>query len=108
MPYDLDQFAADCHSILSRDGGPAGREEVRQRLEQLLGNADFVRAYCGDDQPSGLNLLYEDKELGFQILAPALADDRLYRVGAALEAALAEQWGGPLLDQAPELEGASA
>ena len=69
MPYDLDQFAADCHSILSRDGGPAGREEVRQRLEQLLGNADFVRAYCGDDQPSGLNLLYEDKELGFQILA---------------------------------------
>ena len=41
---------------------------------------------------------------GFQILAPALADDRLYRVGAALEAALAEQWGGPLLDQAPELE----
>jgi len=42
---------------------------------------------------------------GFQILAPALADDRLYRVGAALEAALAEQWGGPLLDQAPELNG---
>ena len=42
---------------------------------------------------------------GFQILAPALADDRLYRVGAALEAALAAQWGGPLLDQAPALEG---
>lgn len=33
---------------------------------------------------------------GFQILAPALADDRLYRVGAALEAALTEKWGGPL------------
>ena len=42
---------------------------------------------------------------GFQILAPALADDRLYRVGAALEAALTAQWGGPLLDQAPTLEG---
>ena len=41
---------------------------------------------------------------GFQILAPALADDRLYRVGAALEAALLERWGGPLLDRAPELE----
>ncbi len=40
---------------------------------------------------------------GIQILAPALADDRLYRVGAALEAALAAQWGGPLLDRAPEL-----
>lgn len=34
---------------------------------------------------------------GFQILAPALADDRLYRVGAALESALLAQWGGPLV-----------
>ena len=33
---------------------------------------------------------------GFQVLAPALADDRLYRVGAALESALLAQWGGPL------------
>lgn len=40
---------------------------------------------------------------GFQILAPALADDRMYRVGAALEAALHERWGGPLLDRAPAL-----
>ncbi|CUR56468.1 Putative aspartyl/glutamyl-tRNA(Asn/Gln) amidotransferase subunit A (Glu-ADT subunit A) [metagenome] len=45
---------------------------------------------------------------GFQILAPAMADDRLYRVGAALEALLEKKWGGPLLDRAPELNGASA
>ncbi|MET0998365.1 MAG: Asp-tRNA(Asn)/Glu-tRNA(Gln) amidotransferase subunit GatA [Marmoricola sp.] len=36
--------------------------------------------------------------VGLQILAPALADDRLYRVGAALEALLEQQWGGPLID----------
>lgn len=42
--------------------------------------------------------------VGFQVLAPARADDRLYRVGAALEALLEKQWGGPLLAQAPELE----
>ena len=36
--------------------------------------------------------------VGLQVLAPALADDRLYRVGAALEALLEQQWGGPLLD----------
>ncbi len=42
--------------------------------------------------------------VGFQMLAPALADDRLYRVGAALEALLEKQWGSALLDQAPELE----
>jgi aspartyl-tRNA(Asn)/glutamyl-tRNA(Gln) amidotransferase subunit A len=40
---------------------------------------------------------------GFQVLAPALADDRVYRVGAAAEALLTETWGGPLLDKAPEL-----
>ncbi len=45
---------------------------------------------------------------GFQILAPATADERLYRVGAALEALLEKGWGGPLLDRAPELEGVSA
>ncbi len=41
---------------------------------------------------------------GFQVLAPALADDRLYRVGAALETLLEKAWGGPLLDRAPALE----
>ncbi|HET8561959.1 MAG TPA: Asp-tRNA(Asn)/Glu-tRNA(Gln) amidotransferase subunit GatA [Marmoricola sp.] len=40
---------------------------------------------------------------GFQVLAPALSDDRVYRVGAALEALLLQQWGGPLLDKAPSL-----
>jgi aspartyl-tRNA(Asn)/glutamyl-tRNA(Gln) amidotransferase subunit A len=43
---------------------------------------------------------------GFQVLAPALADDRVYRVGAALEALLAQHWGGSLLEKAPALEGA--
>ena len=40
---------------------------------------------------------------GIQILAPATADDRLYAAGAALERALLERWGGPLLDRAPTL-----
>jgi len=41
--------------------------------------------------------------VGFQVLAPALADDRLYRIGAALETLLEKQWGGPLIAQAPTL-----
>ena len=32
-------------------------------------NADFLRQYCGDDQPRGLKVLYEDPKLGFQVLA---------------------------------------
>ncbi len=55
----------------------------------------------GMSVPSGLS--DDGLPVGFQILAPARADDRLYRVGAALEAALEQQWGGPLLDRAPEL-----
>ncbi|MEI7442517.1 MAG: Asp-tRNA(Asn)/Glu-tRNA(Gln) amidotransferase subunit GatA [Actinomycetes bacterium] len=44
--------------------------------------------------------------VGLQIMAPAMADDRLYNVGAALERALLSQWGAPLLSNAPELAGA--
>jgi aspartyl-tRNA(Asn)/glutamyl-tRNA(Gln) amidotransferase subunit A len=36
--------------------------------------------------------------VGLQIIAPAMADDRLYNVGAALERALLATWGAPLLD----------
>jgi len=52
--------------------------------------------------PSGLS--DDGLPAGFQVLAPAKADDRLYRVGAALEALLEKSWGGSLLSQAPELE----
>jgi predicted metal-dependent enzyme (double-stranded beta helix superfamily) len=69
MPYDLDQFIADCRAALTRDPGPSGREQVRQRLERLLANEDFVARTGGDDVPTGLKVLYEDKDLGFQILA---------------------------------------
>lgn len=51
--------------------------------------------------PMGLS---EGLPVGFQFMAPAREDARLYKVGAALEAALNEQWGSPLYEQAPELK----
>jgi hypothetical protein len=69
MAYNLDQFISDCRTILTRDPGQKGREEVRVRLEKLLSNQDFVRKYCGDEVKQGLVTLYEDPKLGFQILA---------------------------------------
>ena len=69
MAYDLQEFIADCRAILKRDGSARGRDEVRQRLERLLANKEFVAATCGDDAPHGLKVLYEDKDLGFQVLA---------------------------------------
>jgi hypothetical protein len=69
MAYELEQFIADCRAILQRDSGPPGREDVRQHLEKLLANTDFVARTCGEEVPSGLKVLYEDKDLGFQVLA---------------------------------------
>jgi len=41
--------------------------------------------------------------VGLQIMAPPMGDDRLYRAGAALEAALVDRWGHLLIKEAPAL-----
>jgi aspartyl-tRNA(Asn)/glutamyl-tRNA(Gln) amidotransferase subunit A len=61
----------------------------------LAGNA-AISVPCGLAPEDGL-------PVGLQIMAPVLADDRVYRVGAAIEAALEQRWGGPLLTQAKGL-----
>lgn len=53
----------------------------------------------GISLPSGL-APEDDLPTGVQFLAPVLEDARLYRVGAALEAALFEQWGGQIVPPA--------
>ena len=54
-----------------------------------------------------IGLAHEDNlPVGLQIMAPAMADDRLYNVGAAIERELLARWGSPLLSKAPELAGA--
>ena len=41
--------------------------------------------------------------VGMQIMAPVMGDDRLYNVGAALEAALKDKWGHLLIDEVQAL-----
>jgi len=41
--------------------------------------------------------------VGLQIMAPPMGDDRLYLVGSALEAALDDAWGHPLIAEVPNL-----
>ncbi|HEV7207251.1 MAG TPA: Asp-tRNA(Asn)/Glu-tRNA(Gln) amidotransferase subunit GatA [Mycobacteriales bacterium] len=60
----------------------------------LAGNASM-------SVPCGLS---EGLPVGLQIVAPPLADDRLYRVGAALEAELNDRRGHPLLTEAATLQ----
>jgi aspartyl-tRNA(Asn)/glutamyl-tRNA(Gln) amidotransferase subunit A len=61
----------------------------------LAGNA-AMSVPCGLAPEDGL-------PVGLQIIAPTMADDRLYRVGAAVEAALNTRWGHPLIEEAPSL-----
>jgi len=61
----------------------------------LAGNA-ALSVPCGLAPEDGL-------PVGLQIMAPVLADDRMYRVGAAVEAALDARRGYPLLNDAKGL-----
>jgi predicted metal-dependent enzyme (double-stranded beta helix superfamily) len=69
VSYDLKRFVADCRGELTRDPGPAGREKVRVLLERLLKEKDFIAAHCSNATPKGFYVLYDDAELGFQVLA---------------------------------------
>lgn len=53
---------------------------------------------CAMSVPVGLSP-DDGLPVGLQIMAPAMADDRLYRVGAAIEQALTRRWGSGLLNQ---------
>jgi aspartyl-tRNA(Asn)/glutamyl-tRNA(Gln) amidotransferase subunit A len=82
-------------------------EKVDDPLAMYLNDLATIPANLagvpGISIPSGL-ADEDDLPTGVQMLAPALQDARCYRVGAALEARLNEQWGGSLLERAPELE----
>jgi aspartyl-tRNA(Asn)/glutamyl-tRNA(Gln) amidotransferase subunit A len=83
-------------------------EKVDDPMAMYLGDVATIpvnlAGICGMSLPAGL--ADEDNlPVGFQIMAPAMQDHRLYQTGAALEAALLSKWGAPILSQAPVLGG---
>ncbi|CAN5759016.1 hypothetical protein BH11PSE3_BH11PSE3_01730 [soil metagenome] len=69
MTYTLDAFIIEAQAALKTDTGPGGRETVRMLLEKLLANQAFVEEAVGPATPPGTRKLYEDKDLGFVVLA---------------------------------------
>jgi len=83
-------------------------EKVDDPMAMYLGDVATIpvnlAGICGMSLPAGL--AEEDGlPVGFQIMAPAMQDQRLYQVGAALEAALVSKWGAPILSKAPSMGG---
>lgn len=81
-------------------------EKLEDPMAMYLGDIATIPANLvglpGISLPAGLS--DDGLPVGFQILAPATKDERVYGVGAALEKALETTWGGPLLAQAPALK----
>jgi hypothetical protein len=68
MGLTLERFAADCHAAIKNNPGTPGREKVRELVRQALADPDFVAKYIPEGTPER-QVLYEDPEFGFTILA---------------------------------------
>ncbi|MCU1641121.1 MAG: gatA [Nocardia sp.] len=66
--------------------GEKVNDPLAMYLSDLCTLPTNLAGHCGMSVPSGLSA-DDGMPVGLQIMAPALADDRLYRVGAAYEAA---------------------
>ena len=84
--------------------GEKANDPIAMYLNDIATIPTNLAGVCGMSVPSGL----ADEDglpAGFQIMAGAMQDDRLYKVGAALEQALLTKWGKPILANAPQLGG---
>ncbi|WP_051298101.1 Asp-tRNA(Asn)/Glu-tRNA(Gln) amidotransferase subunit GatA [Brevibacterium album] len=81
---------------------PFGEEESGDPMALYVGDSSTIPANLagipGMSLPAGLA---EGMPVGFQLLAPAREDARLYEVGAAVEALVSADRGGPVWQSAP-------
>ena len=75
MGYTLEQFADQCHGILSQNRGVEGRKKVCALVQEVLKDDDFVTTHLHDGVPER-KVLYEDPELKFCILGHVNHDAR--------------------------------
>jgi aspartyl-tRNA(Asn)/glutamyl-tRNA(Gln) amidotransferase subunit A len=93
IAHDLDE-AYKSVDVLVSPATPSTAFRLGEKVDDPLAMYLFdlctlplnLAGHCGMSVPSGLSA-DDDLPVGLQIMAPALADDRLYRVGAAYEAA---------------------
>lgn len=82
--------------------GEKANDPIAMYLNDIATIPTNLAGIGGMSIPSGL--AEEDGlPVGFQIMAPAMQDHRMYEVGSALERALLAKWGKPILANAPSL-----
>ncbi|HEX2825433.1 MAG TPA: hypothetical protein VHP37_03745 [Burkholderiales bacterium] len=68
MAMTVQEFSAQAHDILKAENTPKGRAKVAVLLQKALKDEDFVaQSFAGET--SERNILYEDPEMGFCIIA---------------------------------------
>ena len=75
MNLSLETFASDVRKILQQDASLAGREKVRDLVQEALKDEKFIATYVNDNTPDR-QVIYEDSQLGFCICAHLNRDAR--------------------------------
>ena len=86
-------------------------EKVDDPLAMYLNDVATIPANLAGIPAMSLPMGLADEDglpVGLQVLAPAMHDERLYRLGAVVERELDAKRGAPLLTSAPELKEATA
>ena len=68
MSFTLESFASDVHRILKEDPSRAGREKVRNLVQEAVKDEKFIATYVNDNTPDR-QVIYEDADLGFCVCA---------------------------------------
>lgn len=76
MSYTLDAFGRDCVAAVEEKQGNDAREEVRQKLEELLRQPDFLVQYCGPEAEAGVRVIWQDPDTGLRVMQHVYDDGK--------------------------------
>lgn len=76
MAYTLEAFCDETRSLLKKDSGRSGVENIIVHMERLIKDPEFIQKHFHDKVELGVRSLYVDPELGFHVLGYRAEKDR--------------------------------
>jgi hypothetical protein len=68
MGYSLQDFCRDTRTILEGGATRERVEKIRERIERLVTDPQFLAEHFGERQPMGLHRIYADPDFGFELM----------------------------------------